>query len=153
VHFGLGYLHWKLHQYDDAKSNFEKELSINPENPQALVYLGDTEMKRNNPEKALSLLEKAVQLKGTQRMGYLDLGTVLTTLKRYPEAIAALQHAQQLDPAQPDAHFRLGRLYQATGNTAEAQKEFSQARKLYQKAGEKDTLAPMMSGSPPPLQQ
>jgi tetratricopeptide (TPR) repeat protein len=62
VHFGLGYLHWKLRQYDDAKSEFERELATDPNHAQALAYLGDIEMKSNNLENALVLLKKAVEL-------------------------------------------------------------------------------------------
>lgn len=45
MNFGLGYLRWKMRQYDDAKREFEAELVVDPENPQALAYLGDIEMK------------------------------------------------------------------------------------------------------------
>ena len=69
----------------------------------------------------------------------------------HQEAIAALRHAEKLDPAQPDAHLRLGRLYQATGNPAAAQKEFAKLRELHQKADE--DIASQMSGSPPPPPQ
>ena len=51
VHFGLGYLYWKSHQYDEAKSEFESELLIDPNHPQALAYLGDIEMKKTIPRK------------------------------------------------------------------------------------------------------
>ena len=36
-------------QYDEAKAEFERELAIDPNHAQALAYLGDIEMKRNNP--------------------------------------------------------------------------------------------------------
>jgi tetratricopeptide (TPR) repeat protein len=75
AHFGLGYLHWKSRQYDYPKSGFESELSIVPNHPQALAYLGDIEMKRNDPEKVLALLQKAVRLRNDIRIAYLDLGS------------------------------------------------------------------------------
>ena len=37
VHFGLGYLHWKSQQYDEAKSDFERELALDPNHAQALA--------------------------------------------------------------------------------------------------------------------
>jgi hypothetical protein len=36
--------------------------------------------------------------------------------------MTVLQRAVELDPAQPDAHFRLGRLYQTMGNTLAARR-------------------------------
>jgi Flp pilus assembly protein TadD len=58
VNFGLGYLRWKMRQYDDAKREFEAELVVDPENPQALAYLGDIEMKRNDPDQACDCLRR-----------------------------------------------------------------------------------------------
>ena len=68
-----------------------------------------------------------------------------------PEAAAALLHAEKLDPTQPDAHFRLARVYQAMGNTVDARKEFAKVRELHQKAG--DDVASKMPNPSPPLAQ
>ena len=150
VNFGLGYLYWKLLQYDDAKPAFESALSVDPEHAQALAYLGDIELKRNDLERAVTLLKKAVQLKDDMRIAYADLGAIYREQKHYKDALAALQRAVKLDPAQPDTHFQLGRLYQAMGNRAAAQQEFSKVRELHKKAD--DDLLEKMSGSPPPIQ-
>lgn len=146
VNFGLGYLYWKLHKYDEAKSAFENELSIDPAHAQALAYLGDMELKKNAPEKALPLLNKATQLRNDIRIAYLDIGAILSDQKKYPQALAALQRAEKLDPAQPDAHYRLARLYRAMGNSAAAQREFAKVSELEEKA---EDMALKMSGSPP----
>ena len=151
VHFGLGYLRWRLRQYDDAKTEFENELAVDPSHAQAMAYLGDIEMKRNNPEKALVLLKKAVVIRNDIRIAYLDMGAILAQQDHHQDAIAALQYAEKLDPAQPDAHLRLGRLYQATGKAAAAQKEFAKLRQLHQKADE--DIASKLHGSSTSLRQ
>ncbi len=145
VNFGLGYLYWKLHKYDEAKTAFEKELSIDPGHAQALAYLGDIELKKNAPEKALPLLKKATELRNDIRVAYLDIGAILLEQKKYPDALDALLHAEKLDPAQPDAHYRLARLYRAVGNAAAAKREFAKVAELQEKTEE---LVPKMS--PPP---
>jgi tetratricopeptide (TPR) repeat protein len=142
-------LYWKLHQYDDARSVFETELSVDPANPQALAYLGDIEMKKDDLEKAIPLLKKALYLKDDIRIAHADLGAIYMEQKKYPDALAALQRAVKLDPAQPDTHFRLGRLYQAMGNAPAANQEFAKVRELHKKS--EDDLLEKMSGSPPPL--
>ena len=96
------------------------------------------------------MLKKAVQLKDDLRIAYADLGAIYREQKHYKDALASLQRAVKLDPAQPDTHFQLGRLYQAMGNTAAAQQEFSRVRELHKKAD--DDLLEKMSGSPPPIQ-
>ena len=79
------------------------------------------------------------------------MGAILAEQNHHQEAIAAFRQAEKMDPTQPDAHLRLGRLYQATGNPAAAQKEFAKLRELHQKADE--DIASKMSGSPPPPPQ
>jgi tetratricopeptide (TPR) repeat protein len=102
-------------------------------------------MKNEDLEKALALLRKATQLQNDIRLAYLDMGSILVDQKRYPEAIEALNRAVQLDPMQPDAHFRLGRVYKLTGKDAAAEKEFAKVRELKQK---EDDLASKMGKSP-----
>ena len=67
-----------------------------------------------------------------------------------PAAIAALKRAVELDPEQPDAHYRLGEPTRP-GNQAAAQKEFAKVRELHNKSEE--DVARKMSAAPPPLQQ
>ena len=147
VHFGLGYLYWKQHKYDEAKAAFETELSIDPAHAQALAYLGDIDLKRNDPEKAIPQLNRAVHLRGDIRIAYLDLGIIYSQQKKYPEALAALQHAEKLDPAQPDAHYRLARLYRDMGHAETSQKEFAKFKALQEKA---EDVGTKMSDPPPP---
>lgn len=149
VHFGIGYLHWKKHKYGEAKAALEEELAIDPANPQALAYLGDIAMKESDPEKALPLLKKAVQLKSDLRIAYLDMGILLAERKEFPDALAALRRAEELDPSQPDAHYRMGRIYSQMGNSAASEKEFAKVRELH----EKDTgdIVHQITDSPPPL--
>jgi len=150
IHFGLGYLYWKQHKYDEAKSEFTADLGIDPSNAQALAYLGDIELKNNAPEKALPLLHKATQLRADIRIAYLDIGAILSQQKKYPEALAALQHAEKLDPTQPDAHYRLARLYRDMGNSAAAQREFAKVSELKEKT---EPVAPKMPNPAPPSPQ
>jgi predicted Zn-dependent protease len=127
-------LYWKSHDYDRAKPEFQAELALDPNHASALAYLGDIALKNNDIETAASLLEKSVQQKSDVRIAYLDLGAARMQQKQFPEALKALQRAVELDPTQPDAHYRLGRVYQSLGNSAEAQREFSKTRTLHQKA-------------------
>jgi tetratricopeptide (TPR) repeat protein len=148
VHFGLGYLYWKQHKYDQAKAAFETELSIDPRNAQALAYLGDIEFRLNEPEKALPLLNKAIQMRNDIRVAYVDLGTIFSQQKKYTEALAALQHAEKLDPAQPDAHYRLSRVYREMGNASASQQELAKFQKLQEKAEDVGSKMPDAPPSP-----
>jgi tetratricopeptide (TPR) repeat protein len=149
VHFGIGYLYWKQHKYDEAKSALEEELAIDSTNSQAMAYLGDIAIKQSDPEKALPLLKNALQLKGDLRIAYLDLGILLADRKEFSNALAALRRAEELDPSQPDAHYRMGRIYKQMGNSAASEKEFAKVRELHEK--DAVDIVHQMSNSPPPL--
>ena len=69
--------------------------------------------------------------------------------KDYKDAQSALLHAVDLDPALPDAHYQLGRLYQATGRPADAEKELHKVQELHKKA--EDSLVGKIASSPPAL--
>jgi tetratricopeptide (TPR) repeat protein len=151
VNFGLGYLQWKSNHFEEAKTSLQNELAADPNHAQALAYLGDIAMKENNFDQALPLLEKAVRQRNDLRLAYVDLGAVLMQQKRYPEALAALQRAIKLDATQPDAHFRLGRLYQAIGKAPDAEREFAKVRELHEKADD-DVASKLSKPSATPAQ-
>lgn len=149
VHFGLGYLYWKRHKYEEAKAAFATELAIDPRHAQALAYLGDIALKQNDPDCALPLLNKATELRNDIRIAYLDIGDILVQQKKNREALTALLRAEALDPTQPDAHYRLARLYRTMGDAAAAQQEFAKVSQLQEKA---EDVAPKMPNPPsPPL--
>ncbi len=144
LHFEIGYVYWEQHHYDDAQAEFEIELANDPANAEALAYLGDIALQRNDLDKAASWLEKATQQAGDLRFAFLELATVRMQQQQYPDAVKALRRAIGLDPKQSDAYYRLGRAYQAMGRTAEAEREFAKFRELHQKSDEsaRKTLAP-----------
>jgi len=117
---------------------------VDPGNAQAMAYLGDIELRNGNADKALGLLQKATELNPKLRVALVDLGVILTEQKKYEEALAALLRAEKLDPGQPDVHYRLGRLYQAMGKAAEAQKEMARVKELHEK--DEEDLARKMAG-------
>jgi tetratricopeptide (TPR) repeat protein len=82
------------------------------------------------------------------RIVYVDLGALYMQQKNYKEAQAALFRAVALNPDLPDAHYQLGRLYQAIGNTADAEKELGKVRELHENAEE--SLVGKMPASQPP---
>ncbi len=154
MHFGLGYLYWKQKQYEEAEAEFKSELSVDPDNAQALAHLGDIAFKKDDPDTfrhALLSSKASCNRARTSASRISILGAILTQQGHYEEAIAELKRAVELDPDQPDAHYRLGRVYQATGKQAAAQKEFTRVRELHEKTEE--DVARKMSAAPPPLPQ
>ena len=143
VHFGLGYLLWKNHDFDEAKTELKLEVEDNPNHAQALTYLADIAIKQNDDKAARSYLQRAFQQPKVIRLGYLDLGILEASTGNNEEAKKDFLRAIELDPTQKDAHWRLGRLYLSMGQKKEAQTEFAKMSELEQK--DRDKVAKQMA--------
>ena len=79
------------------------------------------------------MLRRAVALDPKLAKGFLELGILLSDQQRYKEAIQQLRSAASLDPGLAQAHYRLARAYQRTGQEELAAKELEIFERL--KAG------------------
>jgi tetratricopeptide (TPR) repeat protein len=70
-----------------------------------------------------ALLKRAVALDPTLTKGFLELGILLSDQERYEESIRELKQAISLEPRLAQAHYRLARAYQRTGQPALAAQE------------------------------
>jgi tetratricopeptide (TPR) repeat protein len=138
LHFALGYMYWVQHKDDEAEREFKIEAERDPKNAQPLAWLGSIQIRRNELQKAKVLLEKAIALDRDLRIAHVDLGIVFAETGQNNRAIAEWKEAIRLDPEQVDAHYRLARLYRATGRVADANRELEIVKGLKEK---KDTLA------------
>jgi tetratricopeptide (TPR) repeat protein len=136
VHFGLGYLLWRLMEYAEAAREFQAELANNPEHGQAMTYLGDSEMKLGDPRTALPVLEKATRIDPRNELAHLDLGALYGDAGRHNEALRELKIAEELNPGDQNVHWRLARYYQSVGMKDEAKAEFDKTRNLQKVADE-----------------
>jgi tetratricopeptide (TPR) repeat protein len=147
VHFGLGYLFWKQRQYDEAERELKLELENNPNHAQALAYMGDIAIKREDKAAAMDYLQRAIAQPGKEiRLAYVDLGILNAANKRNEEAEKDFQHAIAMEPNEVDAHWRLARVYQAMGKKTEADAELSTVNQLHKTKDEE--LVRRMTGSP-----
>lgn len=146
VHFGLGYLLWTQHQYEEAITEFQAELTTNAGQLQAQIYMGDAWMQMNHPEKALPILERVAQNAPNLALPHLDLGIIYADTGRKDEALRELTTAASLTPDDVNVHWRLGRLYKSLGRNDEAKEEFATANKLRQ-AVDSDLLEKMKPAS------
>jgi tetratricopeptide (TPR) repeat protein len=152
VHFGLGYLLWGEKHYTEAVSEFQAELSNNPNHVQAMIYLADTEMQMNHPETAEPLLEKAIRLDAGRELAHLDLGVLYADAGRKDDALREMKEAAKVAPEDVTVHWRLGRLLKTMGKQEEAKAEFAKASSITKAADDK--LIDQMSGTRgPPAQE
>jgi tetratricopeptide (TPR) repeat protein len=132
VHFGYGYLLWRVLKFDEAEKAFRAELANNPEHPLALAYLGDTEVRLNRSGEAVPYLEHAVRVQPSIAIAHLDLGVIYEGQGRRDDAVRELKTAERLSPGDPSIHWRLGRFYESIGRKTEAKAEFDKTRNMQQ---------------------
>jgi tetratricopeptide (TPR) repeat protein len=130
VHFGYGYLLWRILRFNDAEREFKSELENNPEHPLALTYLADTEIHLNHSDEAASYLERALRIDSTIALAHLDLGILYRDLGHNDDALRELKAAESLTPDDHAILWQLGRTYQSLGRQTEAKAEFEKVRNL-----------------------
>ena len=134
VHFCVAYLRWAQKRFDEAVPEFKAELENDPNNYQAMTYLGDTYVRQNQLDLAKAVLEKAVQFEGDVALIHLDLGIVYMDAGDKDAAVRELGRTVALEPDNMNAHYRLAQIYQSMGNKDQAKVEFTKSRALKKKA-------------------
>ncbi len=136
VHFSLGYMLWTQKQFTEAATEFQAELANDPESAQAMTYLADIYLQRQQSEFASQLLEKATRLDPSIEQAHLDLGILYADAGRSEEALRELKQAEKQAPQDVDIHWRLGRLYRTMGKSEEAKAEFQLASQINKNAND-----------------
>jgi tetratricopeptide (TPR) repeat protein len=118
-------------QWDKAVSDFRQALSLYPDQPLVLNYLGYSWVDRGqNLDEAFKMLHKAVELRPSD--GYIvdSLGWAYYKLGKYDEAVKELERAIDLKPGDPTVNDHLGDAYWKVGRKLEAHFQWNHARDL-----------------------
>jgi tetratricopeptide (TPR) repeat protein len=115
-----------------AISELQAERKINPLNGVLYDRLGDAYLRSGQYEQAQQALNRAVLLEPGATAPYILLGETFLELKEPIQALHYLDHAAKMDPSNYLTHNLLGQAYKATGQTAEAKREFQMVVDLQQ---------------------
>ncbi len=124
---GIAYERQKI--WDKAETDFRQALSLSPNEPLVLNYLGYSMIeKKINLNEALGMVKKAVELKPND--GYIvdSLGWAYFQLGDYEEAAIQIERAVDLNPADPIIGEHLGDAYWRVGRTLEARFQWQHAK-------------------------
>jgi predicted Zn-dependent protease len=109
---------------------FEAERKINPLNPDLYDRLGDAYVRNGQYSEAQQALNRAVLLEPDATGPYVLLGETFLKLKQPIQALHYLARAERMDPSNYITHNLLGQAYKATGQLAEANREFKMVVEL-----------------------
>ena len=117
-----------------AIDELEAERKIDPLDGPLYDRLGDAYLRSGKYVEAQTALNRAVLLEPTTTAPYILLGEVFLKLKHPIEALHYLDRAVKMDPGNYITHNLMGQAYRATGQVAEANREFQMVVDLQHQA-------------------
>ena len=115
---------------DQARHEFEAELSLNPSDAVAEYQVAQIFNAQQRKSEAATHFERAMELRPDFPEALIAVAKLRSDAKRYPEAIALLDRAIRLQPRNETAHYNLMMVYRNAGRTADAQREKAELDKL-----------------------
>ncbi|MGB6546422.1 MAG: tetratricopeptide repeat protein [Candidatus Acidiferrales bacterium] len=126
AHFELGYADAQLKHDDDAKSEFELAIAINPKMAEAHLNLGLL-LLDSDPASAATAFAHAAELTPTESRPRFLYGLALEHAGKLDEAVVQYQKAALLAPNDYEIAFGLARALVRLNRSAEAEAEFRRA--------------------------
>jgi Flp pilus assembly protein TadD len=126
--FARAVVYERTGQWPQAEADFRTALTVEPNQPTVLNYLGYSLVERREKlDEALEMIERAVA--GEPDSGYIvdSLAWALFRLGRYAEALPHMERAVSLMPTDPILNDHLGDVYWAVGREREARFQWRRA--------------------------
>lgn len=120
----LGSVYFAEQKLDESENAYRKAIEIHPTAPRAYLNLGRALSSQKKFEEAVDPLTKAVELQPTSGDANYLLGECYLQLRKGSKAIPYLNDAA--NNGRPDAHLRLGWLYNAAGMKDKAAMEYEE---------------------------
>jgi tetratricopeptide (TPR) repeat protein len=134
----LGSIYLAEQKFDESEQAYLKAIEVHPTSPRAYLNLGRVRSSQKKFEEAVEPLTKAVELQPTSGDANLLLGECYLQLKKGSKAIPYLNDAA--NNGRPEAHLRLGWLYNAAGMKDKAALEYEEYLKKNPNYPEKNKL-------------
>lgn len=123
--------------YDGALQGFQAVVEVNPEDVEALTYIGLIYLHKKQYDHSIANFEKAVKLKGDASVlavAWNNLGCALQAKGKLDEAIGAYTEATRLNSKLSEAHFNLGNAILLKATQMEGAGRVKEAAELYMRA-------------------
>jgi len=121
AHFYLAKVYIDLGRNDKAKEELERGLAMRPNVPHFLSLLGEVNRKLGNPELALELNRKALEVDPAMTPVHYYMALAWMDLKKPDRAIQELESSVQSQYVVPEMYLTLGSLYMQKRRFREAE--------------------------------
>jgi tetratricopeptide (TPR) repeat protein len=119
VLYDFGWTALNMNLLFDALSVLERLHQIKPEEPNYLYPLAIARLHNGETQRALELINRYIELRPQDGRGHYVLGAILYSIKKFPEARAALKRSLEL-VYYPDAEYYLGLVAHSEEDEAQA---------------------------------
>lgn len=131
LYFGRGVALERTHQWTRAEADFRKALQLNPDQPDVLNYLGYSWLDRGeNRGEARRLIELAYSKAPDNGFIVDSMGWAMYLDGDLQGAVAMMEKAVELQPADPTLNDHLGDVYWKVGRRNEARFQWQRALTL-----------------------
>jgi tetratricopeptide (TPR) repeat protein len=127
VFYFLGQAFAKEKNYEKAIENYEKAISINPNNIDFHNDLGTVFSISGNRKKAIETYENIISITPEKAKSYFNLGIVYSEFSDFKNAIINIKKAISINPDEVDYYISLGEVFRMKENYAEAIKYYKKA--------------------------
>ncbi|MGB7543625.1 MAG: tetratricopeptide repeat protein, partial [Burkholderiales bacterium] len=103
--------HHQAGRLSEAEAAYREALAIDPENIDALHFLGVIAFQRAEHERAAELISRALTRNASNAPAHNNLGNVFLAQGKLDEAIACYRKAVELAPDYVDPHFNMGNIF------------------------------------------
>jgi tetratricopeptide (TPR) repeat protein len=126
----LAVCRFELRDYTHARPLFEQMLTVNGSRSLATYYLGRIDLIEHNLDLAIHRF-RSLPRNNPVRDELYYLGSAYYKQERYQQGLAALKQAAAQNPRDARVHQLLARTYQKLGQSAGAETEFAETRRLH----------------------
>jgi Flp pilus assembly protein TadD len=126
----LGSVYLQQGRNDDAKRVLERALTINPDLPDATVFLGLLSSRKGDVVRAESLFRSAINMQPDFSEPHNNLASILARQGKYPEAEFHFSKAVESNPMDPQVRHNYGVLLANIGSLEKALTQLKEAVRL-----------------------
>lgn len=130
AHMGIGSIHLKQENYQQASSSYQRAVNIDPGSFDAHYYLGLARQLLGQVKSAIRSYQQAVAIKPTDFKANMNLASALLQNNQPREALPYAEKAIDLDPTVSAAYANVAAAYSLLGRYDEAVQAYRDAMEL-----------------------